>query len=181
MDKGKTEALSNEQEASKSEDKQECPHTQDTLTSVSQLFGEHEDTDPESDSEEKVQTAWNRQHKDSPKEDSSESSSSEEEPPTDEALCDEARQKAWQLDTHFDTWCHDKITNNLTGWAMQDTMNCDLPEHGKTQLNHPNPVEPPLGYMEKCKVFDCIQSDLYDLCRFYALGMTGNLLDFPPL
>ena len=78
------------QEVSKSEDKQERTHTQDTLTGVSQLFGEYENTDPESDSEEKVQTAWKRQHKDSPKEDSpkkdsSELSSSEEEPPTNEA------------------------------------------------------------------------------------------------
>ena len=82
-DKGKTEALSDEKEVSKSEDKQEHPHTQDTLTSVSQLFGKHEDTDPKSDSEEKVQTAQKRQRKDSPKKGFSESSSSEEELPTD--------------------------------------------------------------------------------------------------
>ena len=60
-------------------------------------------------------------------------------------------------------------------------MNCNLPEHGKTQPNHPDPMGLPLGYMEKCKVFDCIQSDLYDLCHFYALGTTGDPLDFPPL
>ena len=59
-------------------------------------------------------------------------------------------------------------------------MNCNLPEHGKTQSNHPNPMGLPLGYMAKCKVFDCIQSDLYDLCHFYALGTTGDPLDFPP-
>ena len=59
-------------------------------------------------------------------------------------------------------------------------MNCDFPEHSKTQPNHPNPTGLPLGYMVKCKVFDCIQSDLYDLCHFYALGTTGNPLDFPP-
>ena len=80
------ETSSGEQEASDGEDQQECPHTQDTLTGVSQLFSEHEDTDPESDSGEKVQIAWRKQHKDSPKKDSSGSSSSEEEPPTDEAL-----------------------------------------------------------------------------------------------
>ena len=33
--------------------------------------------------------------------------------------------------------------------------------------------------MAKCKVFDCIWSDLYDLCRFYALGTTGDPPDFP--
>ena len=58
-------------------------------------------------------------------------------------------------------------------------MNCDLPEHGKTQPNHPNPVGPPLGYIAKCKVFNCIRSDLYDLCHFYAMGMTGDPPDFP--
>ena len=58
-------------------------------------------------------------------------------------------------------------------------MICDLPEHGKTQPNHPDPVGPPLDYMVKCKVFDCIQSDFYDLCHFYALGMTGDPPDFP--
>ena len=56
--KGGIETSSDEQEASDGQDQQECPHTQDTLTGVSQLFGEHEDTDPESDSGEKVQTAW---------------------------------------------------------------------------------------------------------------------------
>ena len=56
--KGRIETSSDEQEASNGEDQQECPHTQDTLTGVRQLFSEHKDTDPESDSEEKVQTAW---------------------------------------------------------------------------------------------------------------------------
>ena len=59
-------------------------------------------------------------------------------------------------------------------------MNCDLPEHSKTQPNHPDPMGPPLGYMAKCKVFDCIRSDLYNLCCFYTLGMTGDPPDFAP-
>ena len=114
--------LSDEQEASKGEEKQEHPHTQDTPTSVSQLFGEHEDTDPVSNSGEKVQAAQQRQRKNSPKEvspkkDSSRLSSSEEEPPTNEALRDEARQKARLLDMLFDAWHHDKIANNVAGWA----------------------------------------------------------------
>ena len=48
------ETSSNEQEASNGEGQQGHPHTQDTLTGVSQLFGEHEDTNPKSDSREKV-------------------------------------------------------------------------------------------------------------------------------
>ena len=54
--KSKIETSSDEQEASEGEDQQEHLHTQDALTGVSQLFSEHEDIDPESDSGEKVQT-----------------------------------------------------------------------------------------------------------------------------
>ena len=159
--KSEIKTSSDEQEASKDEDKQEHPHTQDTPTSVSQLFGKHEDTDPKSDSGEKVQATQQRQHKnnpkeDSPKKDSSGLSSSEEELPTDEVLRDKARQKVWLLYTCFDAWHCDKIANNAAGWVMRDTMNCDLPEHGKTQPNHPDPMGLPLGYMVKCKIFDCI-------------------------
>ena len=60
-------------------------------------------------------------------------------------------------------------------------MICDLPEQGKTQPNHLNPVGLPLNYMVECKVFDGIWSDLYNLCHFYALGMTGDPPDFPML
>ena len=38
---------------------------------------------------------------------------------------------------------------------------------------------PPLDYMGECQVFDSIQSDIYDLCQFYALGTTGDLPEFP--
>ena len=47
-DKGGIKTSSDGQVASAGEEGQECPHTQDTLTSISQVFGEHEDTDPES-------------------------------------------------------------------------------------------------------------------------------------
>ena len=60
-------------------------------------------------------------------------------------------------------------------------MICDLPEHSKMQPNHPNPMGLPLDYIVECKVFDGIRSDLYDLCHFYALGMTGNPPEFPML
>ena len=58
-------------------------------------------------------------------------------------------------------------------------MICNLPEHRKMQSNHPDPVGPPLDYMGECQVFDSIQSNIYDLCRFYALGTTGNLPEYP--
>ena len=166
------------------EEGQECPQTQDTLTSISQVFSMHKDTDPESDPGQKIQSIQQKWHQPSPKEDSpppkeSSESSSEEEPPTDEALHDEAWQRAQQLDTNFNAWCHRKIAKGIMGWAIRDTMICDLPEHGKMQPNHPDPVGPPLDYMGECQVFDGIQSDIYDLCQFYTLGTTGDPPEFP--
>ena len=80
------------------------------------------------------------------------------------ALHDEARQKAWLLDTRFDAWHCKRIAKGVTGWATRDTMICDLPEHRKMQPNHPDPVGPPLDYMGECQVFDGIRSNIYDLC-----------------
>ena len=47
------------------------------------------------------------------------------------------------------------------------------------QPNHPDPVGPPLDYMGECQVFDGIQSNIYDLCRIYAWGMTGDPPELP--
>ena len=55
-DKGGIETSSDGQVASDGEEGHECPHTQDTLTGISQVFGEHEDIDPESDPGEKIQS-----------------------------------------------------------------------------------------------------------------------------
>ena len=182
-DKGRVETSSGGQVASDGKEGQECPQTQDTLTGISQVFGRHEDIDPESNPGEKIQSIQQKWHPKSPKENSplkaSSESSSEEELPTDEALHDEARQKAQLLDTHFNAWHRKKIAKGVAGWATRDTMICDLPEHGKMQPNHPDPVGPPLDYMGECQVFDGIWSDIYDLCRFYALGTTGDLPEFP--
>ena len=65
------------------------------------------------------------------------------------------------------------------GWATRDTMICDFPEHRKAQPNHPDPVGLPVDYMGEHQVFDGIRSDIYDLCRFYILGMTGDPPEFP--
>ena len=143
----------------------------------------HEETDAESDNGEKTQSTWQKRHQPSPKEDTPSKelseSSSEEEQPTDGALPDKTQQWAWQLDTNFDAWQCKKIAKGVEGWAMRDTMICNLPEHRKVQPNHPDPVGPPLDYMCKCQVFNGIRSDIYDLCRFYILGMTGDPPEFP--
>ena len=57
-DKGGVETSSEGQVASDGEEGQEHPQTQDTLTGISQVFGRHEETDPESDPREKIQPIW---------------------------------------------------------------------------------------------------------------------------
>ena len=156
---------------------------QNTLSGVSHVFGAHEETDTESDHKEKVQPAQLKWCQPSPKEDTpskeSEESSSKEEQPTNEAFHDKTQQRARCLDTNFDAWWHKKIAKGVPGWATRDTMICDLPEHGKVQPNHPDLVGLPLEYMRDHQVFDCIRSDIYDLCQFYILGITGDPPKFP--
>ena len=55
-DKGGVETSSNGQVASDGKEGQVRPQTQDTLTGISQVFSTHEDTDPESDPREKIQS-----------------------------------------------------------------------------------------------------------------------------
>ena len=156
---------------------------QNTLSGVNHIFGMHEETDAESDNEEKNQSTRQEQCQPSPKQDTPSKelseSSSEEEQPTDKALHDKAQQWALQLDTNFDAWWCKKIAKGVEGWATRDTMICDLPKHGKVQPNHPDLVGPPLDYMRECQVFNGIQSDIYDLCRFYILETTGDPPEFP--
>ena len=177
------EFSSDGQVASNGEEGQEDPQIQDNLTGISQVFGMHENTDSESDPGEKIQSIQQKWCQPSPKEGTppkdSSGSSSKEEQPTDKALCDKAQQRARQLDTNFDAWQCKKIAKGITGWTTRDTMICDLPEHGKVQPNHPDPVGPPLDYMGERQVFDGIRSDIYDLCQFYILGMTGDPPEFP--
>ena len=181
--KGEVEVLSDGQVASNGKEEQGCPQIQSTLTGISNVFGMHEETDAESDPGEKIQSVRQKWCQPSPKEDmpskDSSESSSEEKQPTDEALHDKARQRAQQLDTNFDVWWCKKIVKGIAGWAMRDTMICDLPKHRKAQPNHPDPVGLPLDYMGEHQVFDGIWSDIYDLCQFYILGTTGDPPEFP--
>ena len=181
--KGNVKVLSYGQVASDGDEGQGRTPIQNTLTGVSHVFGTHKETDAESDNEEKIQSSWQTQCQPSPKENTpskdSGESSSEEEQLSDEALRDKAWQWAWQLDTNFDVWQCKKIAKGVAGQAMRDTMICNLPEHGKAQPNHPDPVGLPLDYMREHQVFDGIQSDIYNLCRLFILGMTGDPPEFP--
>ena len=177
------EVLSDGQVASDGNEDSGHSPIRNTLSGVSHIFGANKETDAESDNEEKTPTAWQKQCLPSPKEETPskelEDSTSEEEQLTDEALCDKTRQQAWLLDTNFDAWQCKKIAKGLLGWAARDTMICNLPEHGKVQPNHPDPVGPPLEYMHDCKVFKGVHLDIYDLSWFYVLGMTGDPPEFP--
>ena len=160
VSKGNAEVLNNGQAASDGDEGQGHAPIQNTITGVSHIFSTHEETDAESNNEEKIQSTWQKWHQPSPMEytpsKDSGDSSSEEEQPSDEALCDKAQQQAQQLDTNFDAWWCKKIANGVASWAMRDTMICDLPEHRKVQPNHPDPGGPPLDYMGECEVFDGI-------------------------
>ena len=152
------EVLSNGQVGSNGDEGLGHSPIRNTLSSVSHIFGIHEETNIESNHEEKVQPAQLKWRQPSPKEGTpskeSDESSSEEEQPTNEAICDKAWQWAQWLDTNFNTWQCKKIAKGVPGWVTRDTMICDLPEHGKVQPNHPDLVRPPLEYMHNCLVFD---------------------------
>ena len=177
---GNAKVLSNGQLASDGDEGLGRSPIRNILSGVSHIFGTHEETDIESDHEEKTPSAQQKWCQPSPKEEmSSKESSSEEEQPIDETL----RNKVWQwaqcLDTNFDAWWCKKIAKGTPGWATRDTMICDLPEHGKGQPNHLDLVGPPLEYMRGRQVFEGIQLDIYDLCRFYILGTMGDPPEFP--
>ena len=177
------EVLSNGQVASDGDKGQGHSSIQNILSGASHIFSMHEETDTESNNEEKTHSTQWKQCQPSPKEDTpskeSSESSSEEEQPTGEALHNKAWKRVQQLDTNFDAWWCKKFAIGIAGWATRDTMICDLPEHGKAQLNHPDPVGPPLDYMHECQVFDGVRSDIYNLCWFYILGTMGNPPEFP--
>ena len=181
---GNGEVLGDGQVASNGKDGLGGFPTQNTHLGVSHIFGTHEETDGESVHEEGTPPKRQKQCQPSPKEETSsheseESSSSEEEQLTDEALHDRCRQRVQHMDTNFNAWWCKKIAKGLRGWATRDTMICDLPEHRKVQPNHPDPVGLPLEYMHNHQAFEGIRSDLYDLCRFYALRMKGDPPEFP--
>ena len=150
---GDAEVLSNGQVASNGNEGLGHSLIQNTFSGVSHIFGTHEETDVESDHKEKIQSAWQKWHQPSPKEDTPSKelgeSSLEQEQPTNEALHDKAWQWAQQLDTNFDAWWHKKIAKGVAGLAMRDTMICNLPKHRKAQPNHPDLAGLPLNYM--CK------------------------------
>ena len=88
--------------------------------------------------------------------------------------CPQTRHSTMRTGRKLSSWTHIFMLG-----ATKRLLIYDLPEHRKVQPNHPDPVGLPLDYMGECQVFDGIQSDIYDLCWLYTLGMTGDPPEFP--
>ena len=74
---GDTEVLSNGQVASDGDESLGCSPMQNTLSGVSHIFGTNEETDVESDHEEKTPPVWQKWCQPSPKEETSSKESEE--------------------------------------------------------------------------------------------------------
>ena len=113
VSKGDAEVLSDGQVASNGDEGQGHTPIQNTLTGVSHIFSMQEETDAESNNEEKIQSTRQKWHQPSSKEDTpskkSSESSSEEEQPTNEAL----RDKAWQWAQQLEPTTHGQIRDLL--------------------------------------------------------------------
>ena len=85
---------------------------------------------------------------------------------------------AHHMDADFSMWRDKKISQGLKQWDERDKMTCDHAEPGK-EVKCPDPLGMPLDYMESHRVFESIKMSKYDLCRFYKVGLSGNLPEFP--
>ena len=82
------------------------------------------------------------------------------------------------LDRNFGEWCNCMISEGHTEWNKHDTMICDHADPCK-EAKFPYPVRPPLEYMKHRGVFKPKKTNKYDLCHFYKVGLSGDLLSFP--
>ena len=70
------------------------------------------------------------------------------------------------------------ISEGHNEWHMHDTMTCGHTDPCK-EAKFPDPLGLPLEYMKHCRVFDPKKTNEYDLCQFYQVGLSEDLLDFP--
>ena len=82
------------------------------------------------------------------------------------------------LDRNFGMWHDHMISEGHTEWNKHDTMICDHADSCK-EAKFPDPTGPPLDYMKYCRVFKCKKTNEYDLCRFYQVGLSGDLPNLP--
>ena len=82
------------------------------------------------------------------------------------------------LDRNFSEWCNCMISEGHTEWKKHDTMICDHVDPCK-KAKFPNPASLPLDYRKHCRVFKSKETNEYDLCCFYKVGLLGDLPSFP--
>ena len=82
------------------------------------------------------------------------------------------------LDKNFCKWHDHMISEGHTEWNKCDTMICDHADACK-EAKFPDPTGPPLDYMKHHGVFKSKKTNEYDLCHFYQVGLSGDLLNFP--
>ena len=82
------------------------------------------------------------------------------------------------LDKDFGKWWDQKINEDLRQWDEHDKMTCDHTDPCK-EVKSPNQLGPPLDYMMRCGVSKPKKTSEYDLCRFYQVGLSGDLPEFP--
>ena len=89
----------------------------------------------------------------------------------DEEACKrKARELAGRSDTAFTAWKEKQISDGMKGIEVQDQMVNDYTD-GKRKPKNPDPLGPPISYMEECGVFQPLATttNTLGLCRFYRM------------
>ena len=82
------------------------------------------------------------------------------------------------LDKDFSEWQDKRISEGLQQWDDCDKMTCDRTDPCK-EAKSPNLLGLPLDYMVSHGVFELKKTSEYGLCRFYQVGLSGDLPAFP--
>ena len=70
------------------------------------------------------------------------------------------------------------LSEGRAGWKECDEMCCEHREPNK-ELQNRDPAGQPLDYMKQCGVFKAKKTNEYDLCHFYHMELSGDILHFP--
>ena len=91
----------------------------------------------------------------------------------DETRKCKARELARRSDTAFAAWKEKQISDGVKGIEERDQMVNDYMD-GKRKPKNPDPLGPPISYMEECGVFQPLASttNTLGLCHFYHRTLT---------
>ena len=89
----------------------------------------------------------------------------------DETRKCKAREYACRSDMAYAAWKEKQTSDGVKGIEEQDQMVNDYTD-GKRRPKNPDPLGPPVSYMEDCGVFQPLTSptNTFGLCRFYCNG-----------